>query len=267
MCRPGRRRAGPPWRARPYGDLVGAYFASHPANQNATVRIEDSSHPSTAGLPTAWNRYDERYNYRTNPRSDNHILATVDESTYTGGTMGSDHPIAWCRGYDGGRSWYTGMGHTNESFSDANFRRHVLGGIQYAAQVTGNCSTSQIPPGYSQVTLAKGVAEVGEPMGMTVLPNRGVLHTSREGTIRYTDAAGNTKVALTIPVYTHDEEGLQSIKVDPNFAINRWVYVYYSPPLSTPGGDAPSTGSASQGVGGDGPAGPDQPRHVLPRRR
>ncbi|MFV2009128.1 MULTISPECIES: ThuA domain-containing protein [unclassified Micromonospora] len=231
-----------PW----YGDLVGAYFASHPANQNATVRIEDNSHPSTAGLPTAWNRYDEWYNYRTNPRSDNHILATVDESTYTGGTMGSDHPIAWCRGYDGGRSWYTGMGHTNESFSDANFRSHVLGGIQYAAQGTGNCSTGQTPPGYSEVTLAKGVAEVGEPMGMTVLPNRGVLHTSREGTIRYTDAAGNTKVALTIPVYTHDEEGLQSIEADPNFATNRWVYVYYSPPLNTPGGDAPSTGSAAQ---------------------
>ncbi|MFB4262547.1 carbohydrate-binding protein [Nonomuraea sp. GTA35] len=100
--------------------------------------------------------------------------------------------------------------------------------------------------GYTQVTLAKGVAETGEPMGLTVLPNRGVLHTSREGTIRYTDPLGNTKVALTIPVYTHDEEGLQSIKADPNFASNRWVYVYYAPPLSTPAGDAPATGTAAQ---------------------
>ncbi|MDG4834288.1 ThuA domain-containing protein [Solwaraspora sp. WMMD1047] len=230
-----------------YGNLVGAYFASHPANQNATVRIEDSAHPSTAGLPTAWTRYDEWYNFRTNPRSQAKVLATVDESTYTGGSMGGDHPIVWCKGYDGGRSWYTGMGHTNESFSDANFRSHLLGGIRYAAQGTGNCSTGpQQPAGYHMSTLAKGVAEVGEPMGMTVLPNRGVLHTSREGTIRYTDAAGNTKVALTIPVYTHDEEGLQSIEADPNFATNRWVYVYYSPPLSTPGGDAPATGSAAQ---------------------
>jgi len=232
-----------PW----YGNLVGAYFASHPANQNATVRIEDASHPSTAGLPTAWTRLDEWYNFRTNPRSQTHVLATLDESTYTGGSMGGDHPIAWCRGYDGGRSWYTGMGHTNESFSDANFRTHLLGGIRYAAQGTGNCSTGQPPQaGYNQVTLAKGVSEVGEPMGLTALPNRGVLHTSRDGTVRYTDPAGNTKVALTIPVYTHDEEGLQSIKVDPNFTSNRWVYVYYAPRLSTPAGDAPATGTAAQ---------------------
>ncbi|WP_329087775.1 MULTISPECIES: carbohydrate-binding protein [unclassified Streptosporangium] len=101
-------------------------------------------------------------------------------------------------------------------------------------------------PGYTQVTLAKGAAETGEPMGLTVLPNRGVLHTSRDGTIRYTDALGNTKVAGTIPVYTHDEEGLQSIKADPNFASNRWVYVFYAPPLSTPGGDAPAFGTAAQ---------------------
>ena len=96
------------------------------------------------------------------------------------------------------------------------------------------------------MTLAKGVAETGEPMGLTVLPNRGVLHTSRDGVVRYTDVDGNTKVALTLPVYTHDEEGLQSIKADPNFATNRWVYLYYAPPLSTPGGDAPATGTAAQ---------------------
>ncbi|MFC7646708.1 PQQ-dependent sugar dehydrogenase [Streptosporangium lutulentum] len=145
-------------------------------------------------------------------------------------------------------------------------------------------------PGYTQVTLAKGAAETGEPMGLTVLPNRGVLHTSRDGTIRYTDVLGNTKVALTIPVYTHDEEGLQSIKADPNFASNRWVYVYYAPPLSTPGGDAPASGTAAQfapvqrgepagpvhgqrgqhpqrGLRGHRPRRPHQPRHVLSRRR
>jgi cytochrome c len=106
--------------------------------------------------------------------------------------------------------------------------------------------TPALAAGYTQITLAKGAAETGEPMGLTVLPNRGVLHTSREGTVRYTDPLGNTKVALTIPVYTHDEEGLQSIKADPNFASNRWVYVYFAPPLSTPAGDAPTTGTAAQ---------------------
>ena len=97
--------------------------------------------------------------------------------------MGGDHPIAWCRAYDGGRSWYTGLGHTQESYAEANFRTHLLGGIRYAAQGTGNCSVGQPPQAgtFSQVNLAKGVAEVGEPMGLTVLPNRGVLHTSRDG--------------------------------------------------------------------------------------
>ncbi|MEV4526279.1 carbohydrate-binding protein [Streptosporangium sp. NPDC049304] len=111
---------------------------------------------------------------------------------------------------------------------------------------TASNAVALAAPGYTQVTLAKGAAETGEPMGLTVLPNRGVLHTSRDGTIRYTDVLGNTKVALTIPVYTHDEEGLQSIKADPNFASNRWVYVYYAPPLSTPAGDAPASGTAAQ---------------------
>jgi cytochrome c len=232
-----------------YGGLVGAYFSSHPAIQPVRVRIEDTTHPSTAGLPATWNRTDELYNYRTNPRATTHVLANLDETSYTGGTMNGDHPISWCRAYDGGRSWYTGLGHTIESYSEANFRTHLLGGIRYAAQGTGNCSVGTNPPPtgtFSQVTLAKTAAEVGEPMGLTVLPNRGVLHTSRDGVIRYTDVNGNTKVAATLSVYSHDEEGLQSIKADPNFASNHWVYVYYAPPLSTPGGDSPATGTAAQ---------------------
>jgi glucose/arabinose dehydrogenase len=103
-----------------------------------------------------------------------------------------------------------------------------------------------IPPAdYQQVSLATGSAELGEAMSLAVLPNRSVVHTARNGTVRVTDAAGNTKVAGTIAVYTHDEEGLQGVAVDPNFATNRWIYLYYSPPLSTPAGDAPATGTAA----------------------
>ncbi|SCL42144.1 Glucose/arabinose dehydrogenase, beta-propeller fold [Micromonospora pallida] len=104
---------------------------------------------------------------------------------------------------------------------------------------------------FQQVTLAKGVAEVGEPMTIAVLPDRSVLHTARNGTLRRTDAAGTTSVLGTLAVYSHDEEGLQGVGVDPNFASNRHVYLYYAPPLSTPAGDAPATGtdfSAWRGV-------------------
>jgi cytochrome c len=116
-----------------YGNLVGAYFAGHPTIQSATVRVGDRVHPSTRSLPERWARTDEWYNFRANPRESVHVLATVDESTYSGGAMGADHPIAWCRFVGGGRSWYTAMGHTRESYSEPLFLAHVLGGIQFAA--------------------------------------------------------------------------------------------------------------------------------------
>ncbi|MER7729129.1 lectin [Streptomyces sp. NPDC096323] len=97
---------------------------------------------------------------------------------------------------------------------------------------------------FQQVTLAKGPTEVGEPMSLAVLPDRSVLHTSRDGTLRLTDEAGTTKVAGKLDVYSHDEEGLQGIGADPGFATNRFIYLYYAPKTDTPGGDAPSNGSA-----------------------
>jgi glucose/arabinose dehydrogenase/PKD repeat protein len=99
------------------------------------------------------------------------------------------------------------------------------------------------PADFQQITLAKGVAEMGEPISLAVLPDRSVLHTSRSGTLRRTDAAGNTAVAGTLAVYSHDEEGLQGVGVDPGFSSNRFIYLYYAPPLSTPAGDAPSDGT------------------------
>ncbi|MET9495595.1 PQQ-dependent sugar dehydrogenase [Streptomyces sp. NPDC006552] len=101
------------------------------------------------------------------------------------------------------------------------------------------------PEDFQQVTLAKGVAETGEPMTLAVLPDRSVLHTSRDGTLRVTDAAGTTKVAAKLNVYSHDEEGLQGVAADPGFSSNRFVYLYYAPTLSTPSGDAPSDGAAA----------------------
>ncbi|GAB1333133.1 ThuA domain-containing protein [Streptomyces sennicomposti] len=115
-----------------YGGLAGAYFQSHPAIQPATVRIEDRAHPATSALARAWNRTDEWYNYRSDPRDRAHVLASLDESSYAGGTMNGDHPIAWCQEYQGGRAFYTGGGHTKESYADPEFRRHLLGGIRYA---------------------------------------------------------------------------------------------------------------------------------------
>jgi cytochrome c len=125
-----------PW----YGRLVGTWFASHPQIQRATVHVTDPGHPSTKGLPDAWERTDEWYNFRSNPRGAVRVLATLDETTYSGGTMGADHPIAWCQAVDGGRSWYTAMGHTTESYGEPLFRLHLLDGIQSVAGVVADCS-------------------------------------------------------------------------------------------------------------------------------
>ncbi|MEU0804010.1 PQQ-dependent sugar dehydrogenase [Streptomyces sp. NPDC005970] len=96
---------------------------------------------------------------------------------------------------------------------------------------------------FQQVTLAKGAEETGEPMSLAVLPDRSVLHTSRDGTLRLTDAAGDTMVSGKLPVYSHDEEGLQGVGIDPQFSENRAIYLYYAPPLDTPSGDAPNEGT------------------------
>jgi cytochrome c len=128
---------GWPW----YGRLVGTWFASHPQIQRATIHIANPDHPSMKGLPALWERTDEWYNFRRNPRGAVQILATLDEATYSGGAMGADHPISWCQTIDGGRSWYTAMGHTKESYDEPLFRLHLLGGIESAAGVAGSCKS------------------------------------------------------------------------------------------------------------------------------
>ncbi len=118
-----------PW----YGELVGAWFRRHPAIQQATLRVADAGHPSTRGLPDPWAWRDEWYDFRVDPRPHVHVLLTVDETSYEGGGMGADHPVAWCHELDGGRSWYTALGHVREAYADPRFLGHLLGGIRYAA--------------------------------------------------------------------------------------------------------------------------------------
>ena len=131
-----------PWYSQLTGG--GARFRNHPAQQTATMRVESPTHPSTTMLPAEWVRFDEWYNYTTNPREDVHVLITLDESTYTGGSMGADHPLAWCQNFEGGRSWYEGAGHTDATWSDPLFLSHVLGGIEWTAGLAtggGDCVT------------------------------------------------------------------------------------------------------------------------------
>lgn len=117
-----------------YGELLGARFDRHPALQPGRTVTEDRDHPATRHLPAVWDFTDEWYDFRTNPRPAVRVLLSADETSYEGGGMGGDHPLAWCRAQGRGRVFYTALGHTSEAYRDPDFRSHLLGGITWAAR-------------------------------------------------------------------------------------------------------------------------------------
>lgn len=119
-----------PW----YGELVGAWFEEHPEIQDGTVVVEDHDHPSTRHLPGTWSWRDEWYNFGANPRPDVHVLLSADETSYAGGRMGADHPLAWYHDRLGGRSFYTALGHISESYSDPAYLEHLNGALSWLTE-------------------------------------------------------------------------------------------------------------------------------------
>ncbi|MBO0939557.1 ThuA domain-containing protein [Fibrella sp. HMF5335] len=123
-----------------YDQLLGTHFRDHslfPHTPEATLTIEDKTHPSTTGLPATWRHADEWYNFRKNPRTvpNIHVLLNVDEKTYDVGEtkgMGGDHPISWTHNVGQGRMFYTALGHTAETFTEKNALQHIEGGIVWA---------------------------------------------------------------------------------------------------------------------------------------
>ena len=116
-----------PW----FGELNGAYFKNHPRPQEAIFNVVDVNNISTAHLSKVWKRSDELYNFKW-IGTDLHVLITIDENSYTGGANGDSHPMAWYHDFDGGRAFYTALGHDNKSWEDPLYLQHVLGGIKYA---------------------------------------------------------------------------------------------------------------------------------------
>lgn len=218
-----------------YGELVGAYFESHPDNPNvrdATVIVSDRVHPATRHLPVRWERTDEWYDYRVNPRGDVHVLATLDASTYEGGTMGHDHPIAWAHEYEGGRAFYTGGGHTAESYAEPHFREHLLGGIEWAAGHAEGEVGATLDGSFEKVVLDSTTTD---PIELSVAPDGRVFYIERRGIIKiWHPDTETTTLAGYVPVTIAQEDGMMGLTLDPNFADNGWIYLYYSPPEGEP---------------------------------
>ena len=119
-----------PW----YNKLVGAYFLSHPQQQKAVINVVDKKHPTTAFLPEKWERTDEWYNFKSiNP--DIKVLAYLDETTYEGGKNGEKHPFIWYQEIDGGRAYYTGVGHRDDNYEEPLVVQHLMAAIMWAGKI------------------------------------------------------------------------------------------------------------------------------------
>lgn len=235
-----------PW----YGKLAGAYFKSHPNNPNVKegeYYVTNHNHAACDSLPDRFTRKDEFYNFNDiNP--DINVLVNIDESSYTGGENGENHPMVWYHEYDGGRAFYTGMGHTDESFEEPLFLNHLLGGINYAL----GGEKKAAPLDYSKVHTLKMPEEnrftkvvlednLNEPMELVILPNGNVIFIERYGAIKmYDKALEETRIIDSIAVSTkytdpagkvsEAEDGLLGVSLDPDFKRNGWMYFYYSVP-------------------------------------
>jgi len=227
-----------PW----YGKLVGGYFESHPNNPNVlegTCNVIDHNHIASESLPETFSKVDEFYNYK-NINPDINVLITIDENTYQGGTNGDFHPMTWYHEYDGGRAFYTGFGHTEETYSEPEFLKIISGGIAYAIAENKplDYSLARYQPLPDENRFKKVVLDQNlyEPLELEVLPNGDVLFIERRGGLKLYKA----EIDSTIMVHNFDvyiglgrkgrhEDGLLGLALDPNFSENNWIYLYYSP--------------------------------------
>jgi cytochrome c len=231
-----------------YGRLVGGYFLTHPGIkdtfsnvQPGAFQVVSTDHASTKDLPKTFNHTDEFYSFKKMDSTVN-VLLKVDEGSFKGGYMNGNHPMAWYHDYDGGRAWYTNLGHTNESFSQDVVVKHLAGGFKYAIGDNKELNfdkahTARVPEEdrFTKTMLAGG--QFYEPTEMTILPNLDILVAQRRGEILlYKNGDSAMKQAGFLNVYyqtstkgVNAEEGILGIKADPNFSKNGHVFVFYSP--------------------------------------
>jgi hypothetical protein len=237
-------------------DALGTRSSGRTAEQSGTVKVFDRVHDASKNLPLYWERTDNWYNFSSNVTGKSHVLASVVEDPFgpqpagntldgiAGGTMGASHPISFCKDFQGGRSFYTGLGNTVASY-DATLREHLKGAISWAAgQSDPNYSDcgATVLRNYQQVKVTQQ-PNLNEPIGFDQLPDGRIIQTARRGEVRLHDPKtgttkviadlGSTDLPTTLRVYTNSEDGLYGPAVDPDFATNKWVYLYYAPQTVT----------------------------------
>ncbi|WP_028067530.1 ThuA domain-containing protein [Solirubrobacter soli] len=238
-------------------NLLGTRASSRTDVQTGTLKVFDRVHDASKSLPEYWDRTDNFYNFSTNVRGVSHVLDTVVEDPFSaqpqgntldgiaGGTMGSNHPISWCKDYQGGRSFYTALGNTPAAF-DATLSSHLKGAISWATgqsdPVYSDCGATVLK-NYQQIKIS-APPNVNEPISFDQLPDGRIIQTGRPGTVRLHDPVkgtttivadfSSTAVPQTQRVYYNNAEtGMYGGAVDNDFATNHWIYLYYAPQTVT----------------------------------
>ena len=229
---------------------IGSTMPGHPAApQTANVRVSDRNHVASKDLPDEFAIADEFYMFHRSVRGTHHVLATLDENTpgFNPGNlaMGQDHPVAWCRDYDGGRVFATSLGHYGNLYTPvagqpSNLVKLLVGGVQWAAGVAGadNDCRGTVWNSFRRTTLA---TDLNGPVSLDVATDGRVYwteigapgHTSNGRVRMYDPATQQTALVATIPTRADalgaSEDGVLGMSLDPDFERNRFIYVYYSP--------------------------------------
>nr|WP_030560779.1 ThuA domain-containing protein [Streptomyces aureocirculatus] len=260
-------------RAEPYSSWFTGLIGARPkdtgptAVQRATVEVGDRENPATKELPLEWKRPDKWLNWEKNPSGDVHTVARVREATYKPGAdaNGWDHPVSWCRDYDGGRSFYTGMGGTADAYDEADFRGHLRGALLWTTRLARADCKATINANYKSERLTQPNKpgqndQIGEPHGLVTAPDGRVFHIGRGGADSsrpvvtdwnnpdigkgtgeihvYDPKTRKSTLAGALTVFGNKggggelikvEEGLLGIELDPRFEQNGWVYLHYTP--------------------------------------
>ncbi|WP_018930474.1 ThuA domain-containing protein [Gracilibacillus lacisalsi] len=226
-----------------YGEMVGAYFDSHPWTQEVNFLVEDSEHPATEHLTSGeWTKLEEVYIFPEdmNPRdAGKHILLSLDTDSVEGerGGQFDDHPTSWCSPQEAGRVFITALGHHSQTWtSEEKFEQHFLGGLEYVFGLATdtNCDEPSPKPGLVSETLTDAVPR---PTSLEVTDDNRVFSISINGGVYETQPNGSTNQILDIDTTTEGEHGVMGIALDPEFDENGYVYIYYSVPGYTEDGE------------------------------
>lgn len=220
-----------------YSKLVGGQFDSQAPVQKGKLLVQDRQDAATQHLDTIWEVRDEWFNLK-NISSNVNVLLMLEESSIQGGNMGAYHPISWRQEYDGGRSFFTAMGHIAESYKEPAFLQHLAGALKYAVGDNQPLDYNKVPsskaaglqPGGSGFVKTSVACGLYEPMGFDMLPDGKIIFIERRGAVKLFDPSSEAVQTLAeIPVYHQNEEGILGLAIDPNWQNNHWIYLYYAP--------------------------------------